>query len=93
MAVKYEIQSLEEAKAYWLHPVLGARLRECVDLVLGVKGKTAFQIFGMPDDLKFRSSMTLFLRAVPEEPLFRRVLTKYCNGREDSRTVELLARL
>lgn len=93
MAVKYEIQSLEEAKAYWLHPVLGARLRECVELVLGVKGKSAFQIFGTPDDLKFRSSMTLFLRAVPEEPLFRRVLTKYCNGREDPRTVELLARL
>ena len=93
MAVKYEIQSLEEAKAYWLHSVLGARLRECVELVLAVKGKSAFQIFGTPDDLKFRSSMTLFLRAVPEEPLFRRVLTKYCNGREDSRTVELLARL
>ncbi len=90
MAVKYEIRSLEEARAYWLHPVLGARLRECVDLVLAVKGKSAFQIFGTPDDLKFRSSMTLFSRALPEEQLFRHALAKYCDGRDDLRTVELL---
>jgi uncharacterized protein (DUF1810 family) len=93
MAVKYEIASLEEAQAYWWHPVLGARLKECVELVLAVKGKSAFQIFGTPDDLKFRSSMTVFYRAVPDEPLFKRALDKYCDGREDPRTVELLARL
>ena len=90
MAVKYEIRSLEEARAYWLHPVLGARLKECVDLLLTVKGKTAFQIFGTPDDLKFRSSLTLFCRALPEEQLFRRALAKYCDGRDDLRTIELL---
>ena len=93
MAVKYEIASLEEAQAYWRHPVLGARLKECVELVLAVKGKSAFQIFGTLDDLKFRSSMTVFCRAVPDEPLFKRALDKYCEGREDPRTVELLARL
>lgn len=75
------------------HPVLGARLKECVELVLAVKGKTAFQIFGTPDDLKLRSSITLFCRAVPGELLFKGVLAKYFDGREDPRTVELLARL
>ncbi len=93
MAVKYEIASLEVARAYWRHPVLSARLKECVELVLAVKGKTAFQIFGTPDDLKFRSSMTVFCSAVPDEPLFKRALAKYYDGREDPRTVELLARL
>lgn len=92
MAIKYEIASIQEAQAYWQHPILGVRLKECVDLVLAVKGKTAFQIFGTPDDLKFRSSMTLFSEAVPDEPLFKRALAKYFNGRDDSRTIELLAR-
>jgi uncharacterized protein (DUF1810 family) len=67
-------------------------LKECVELVLAVKGKTAFQIFGTPDDLKFRSSMTLFSQAVPDEPVFKRALIKYFDGRDDSRTMELLAR-
>ena len=71
--------------------VLGARLRECVELVLAVKGKTAFQIFGSPDDLKFRSSLTLFSQAEPGEPLFKRALAKYFGGIGDSRTLELLA--
>lgn len=93
MSVKYEISSLEDAQAYWQHPVLGVRLKECVELVMAVKGRTAFQIFGTPDDLKFRSSMTLFCRAVPGERLFKGVLAKYFDGREDPRTVELLARL
>jgi uncharacterized protein (DUF1810 family) len=93
MAVRYDLASLDEAKAYWNHAVLGARLKECVELVLAVKGKTAFQIFGTPDDLKFRSSMTVFCRAVPDEQLFRRALAKFCDGREDARTVELLKRL
>ena len=92
MAVKYEIVSRQEAQAYWQHTILGPRLKECVELVLAVKGKTAFQIFGTPDDLKFRSSMTLFSQAVPDEPMFRRALTKYFDGRDDSRTMELLAR-
>jgi uncharacterized protein (DUF1810 family) len=89
MAQHYGIASKEEAHAYWQHPVLGARLRECVELVLAVKGKTAFQIFGSPDDLKFRSSLTLFSQAEPDEPLFQRALAKYFGGIGDSRTLEL----
>ena len=92
MAIQYGIASQGEAGAYWQHPTLGARLKECVELVLAVKGKNAFLIFGTPDDLKFRSSMTLFSYAVPDEPLFKRALTKYFQGRDDPRTVELLAR-
>jgi len=92
MAVRYDLASLDEASAYWHHAILGARLKECVELVLAVKGKTAFQIFGTPDDLKFRSSMTVFNRAVPDEQLFRRALAKFFDGREDARTVELLKR-
>ena len=92
MAVKYEIVSRHEATAYWQHAILGTKLKECVELVLAVKGKTAFQILGTPDDLKFRSSMTLFAHAVLDEPVFRRALAKYFDGRDDSRTMELLAR-
>lgn len=92
MAVKYGIESLEEANAYWQHPVLGPRLKECTEYVLATKGKTAFQIFGTPDDMKFRSSMTLFARAVPDEPMFLVVLTRYFDGRDDLRTLELLPR-
>ena len=62
------------------------------ELVLAVKGKTAFQIFGTPDDMKFRSSMTLFSHAVPDEPLFKRALAKYFDERDDPRTMELLGR-
>ena len=83
---------MHEARAYWQHPILGARLKECIELVMAVKGKTAFQIFGTPDDQKLRSSLTLFAEAVPEEPLFQRALTKYFDGRNDPRTIELLAR-
>ena len=61
-------------------------------LVLAVKGKTAFQIFGAPDDLKFRSSMTLFSQTVPDEPLFRRAQAKYFDGRDDPRTMGFLLR-
>jgi len=92
MAIKYEIATIQEGQAYWQHPILGVRLKECVELILAVKGKTAFQIFGTPDDLKFRSSMTLFSKAVPAEPLFKRALARYFDGRDDSRTIELLAR-
>lgn len=91
MALRFGIASREEAQAYWQHPVLGIRLRECVELALAVKGKTEFQIFGSPDDLKFRSSMTLFSKVAPEEPLFQRALAKYFGGVGDARTLELLA--
>jgi uncharacterized protein (DUF1810 family) len=86
----YSISSLLEAEAYWQHPLLGTRLRECSDLVLAVKDKTAREIFGSPDDVKFRSSMTLFERAAPQEPIFGRALAKYFNGERDARTLTLL---
>jgi uncharacterized protein (DUF1810 family) len=89
-AQRYGLQSLEEARSYLTHDVLGARLRECTRLVNAVEGRSAHQIFGSPDDLKFRSSMTLFNRAAPEEPQFREALRKYYAGEEDPSTVELL---
>ena len=86
-ARRYAIHSLEEAKAYMAHPVLGSRLRECARLVVALNGKTASEIFGYPDDLKFRSSMTLFAHA-SSEPVFRQALEKYFGGEEDGETVK-----
>jgi len=88
MADKYAIASLDEAKAYLAHPLLGARLKECTELVLAVTGKTARQILGSPDDMKFRSSMTLFAQAAPNEPLFRDALKKYFDSKDDAATLE-----
>jgi uncharacterized protein (DUF1810 family) len=87
MAQRYAVSSLGEARAYLEHPVLGARLRECSALVLAVPGKTAHEIFGSPDDLKFHSSMTLFHRAAPAEPVFGECLRTYFAGREDALTL------
>ena len=89
-SVRFALSSLEEASAYLAHPVLGPRLRECAKLVLNVEGKTARQIFGSIDEMKFRSSLTLFMRAAPEEEVFERCLSKYFRGAADSAT---LARL
>lgn len=86
----YGIASRDEALAYWRHALLGARLAECTRLVLVLEGRTALQIFRAPDDLKFRSSMTLFAQVVPEEPLFEQALRKYFAGQADARTIELL---
>ncbi|MEP9389554.1 DUF1810 domain-containing protein [Mesorhizobium sp. KR9-304] len=88
----YAISSLDEAKAYLAHPVLGPRLIECTGLVNVVDGRTAHDIFGSPDDLKFHSSMTLFALAVPDEPAFGAALSKYFGGKRDSRTLDLLGR-
>ena len=90
MAQRYGIGSKAEAEAYWQHPVLGLRLRQCIELMLAVDGKTALQILGSPDDLKFRSSMTLFAQVIPEEALFRTALQKYFGAEADARTLELL---
>ena len=87
MAQRYAISSLDDAKAYLANPVLGPRLRECTRLVLQVAGRSALQILGSPDDMKFRSCMTLFARAAPEEALFRTALEKYFDGVEDSQTL------
>ncbi len=90
MARRYAIASLDEARAYLRHPVLGPRLVECTGIVNAVQGRTARAIFGSPDDLKFHSSMTLFGRADPAEPVFRAALERYFGGVEDPRTVALL---
>ena len=90
MAQRYAISSLDEAKAYLAHPTLGPRLRECTRLVVRVDGKSAYEILGSPDDMKFRSCMTLFARAAPEEALFRTALEKYFDGVEDSQTLTRL---
>jgi uncharacterized protein (DUF1810 family) len=92
IAEHFGIASREEALAYLQHPLLGPRLRQCTRLVLQVEGRTLSQIFGSPDDLKFRSSMTLFAAVAPEESVFRRALEKYCDG-DDPRTIELLKAL
>ena len=89
----YAIRSLEEARAYLAHPVLGPRLRECADLVLAAPPRaTAASIFGDPDDKKLRSSMTLFLRASPDEARWQRVLDRFYAGIPDPRTDQLLGR-
>jgi uncharacterized protein (DUF1810 family) len=90
-AVHYAIASLDEARAYLAHPVLGARLRHCTQLVLDIEGKSIHAIFGAPDDLKFLSSMTLFAHAAPAEKLFAHALEKYFSGAEDAATLALLA--
>jgi uncharacterized protein (DUF1810 family) len=91
MAQTYAIQSLDEARAYLAHPVLGRRLRECCQEVMNVRNKSARDIFGAPDDLKFRSSLTLFSEAAPQEVLFSNLLEKYFDGEPDEATLELLA--
>ena len=70
MSVRYAISSLEEARAYLAHPILGPRLRACARLVAAIDGRSLAEIFGDPDDRKFRSSMTLFAEAAPDDPLF-----------------------
>jgi uncharacterized protein (DUF1810 family) len=93
MAHRYGISGLHEAIAYLQHPLLGARLRECTQLVLNVKGRSAVQILGSPDDLKFRSSMTLFAHATAANEIFVEALNVYFSGVEDRLTLDALNRL
>lgn len=90
MAREYAISGLDEARAYLAHPVLGARLKECTRLVNAVEGRSAGEIFGYPDDMKFRSSMTLFARAAADNTAFVAALSKYFAGEEDAATVARL---
>ena len=90
MAQHYGIHDLTEARAYLGHAILRSRLEECVEAVLGVSGKTLHEIFGSPDDMKFRSSMTLFAMANGHGNLFKQALDKYCGGQMDPATLELL---
>lgn len=91
MAQRYGIASLEEARAYLAHPVLGTRLRGCAALMNAVRGRSAHEILGSPDDMKFQSSMTLFALADPAEPAFGAALDKYYGGARDRRTLAALA--
>ena len=88
---EYSISSLAEAEAYFRHPVLGSRLREVTAAMNGHSGLTASSILHR-DDVKFRSSMTLFMRAAPTEPLFRDAIDTFFNAEPDARTDELLER-
>jgi len=90
MAQRYAIASIDEARAYLAHPVLGGRLRECTQLVLDVKGREIGDILGYPDDLKFRSSMTLFAAVDGAPVLFDAALQQYFGGTPDAKTLELL---
>ncbi len=91
MAQTFAITSLEEAKAYLEHPILGPRLRECTQLVLNVDGRSAEQIFGYPDHLKFRSCLTLFMTATTDNKIFTDALLKYFDGTPDTFTLDILA--
>jgi uncharacterized protein (DUF1810 family) len=91
MAQRYAIGSVDEARAYLAHPLLGPRLRTCTAAVNAVTGRSAHAIFGSPDDVKFRSSMTLFAAAAPDEPGFTEALARYFAGSPDPLTLEKLA--
>ncbi len=91
-ATYYGLENAAEAAAYLAHPVLGARLRECVTVLLSHKDKTAHTILGAPDDLKFRSCLTLFRAvAAPDDHLWQNALDHFYAGQPDEATVRLLA--
>lgn len=90
MAGRYAIKSLDEARAYLRHPVLGARLTECTEKVIAIDGKSIATIFGYPDDMKFRSCMTLFSSIAGPESVFSAALEKYFHGEKDAMTLALL---
>ena len=90
MAEYYGLAGAQEAAAYWAHPVLGPRLRQMCETLLGLESRNTMVIFGWPDNLKLLSCMTLFAHAVPQEPLFRRVLEAFYGGREDGQTLRML---
>jgi uncharacterized protein (DUF1810 family) len=92
MAKRFGIASSAEAEAYLSHPLLGARLIECTRLMLFVEGKSALQVLGSPDDLKFRSSMTLFAALDATAPEFQLALVKYYAGQADEATLSLLGK-
>lgn len=90
MSRQYAIRSLDEAKAYLAHQVLGPRLKQVSRIVLEIDGLTVEEIFGWPDDMKLRSSMTLFAAAAADGEAFTAVLKKYFNSERDQRTLDLL---
>ncbi|MBX7106525.1 MAG: DUF1810 domain-containing protein [Gemmataceae bacterium] len=91
-ARRYAIRSGDEARAYLAHPVLGQRLTECAEAALGIEGRSAYDIFGSPDDLKVRSCATLFGSVSPAGSVFQRLLDKFYAGQRDELTVALLVK-
>ena len=91
-AKRYAIKSVEEARSYLEHPILGPRLLNCAEAVVGVEGRSAAEIFGSPDDLKLKSCATLFSSVGPPGSVFDRLLEKYYRGQRDGKTLELLSR-
>ena len=91
MARRYALSSLDEARAYLEHPVLGPRLVECLDALEAHTDRSAVSILGSVDAMKLRSSLTLFLRAAPQVDAFKRVLDAYFDGAEDPETLRLLS--
>ena len=89
----YAIKSIEEARQYLNHPVLGTRLLECAETVLAIEGRSISEIFGYPDDLKLKSSMTLFASVADPRSVFVRILDKYFQGERDVKTLHLLEKL
>ncbi len=90
IAKHYGLESATEAREFWEHPVLGPRLKECTQLVLAQPNTSAHDVFGSPDDIKFKSCMTLFAKVVPTEPCFKEALTRFFNGKQDEATLKLL---
>ena len=90
ISIEFAISSPDEARAYLQHSVLGPRLKECTRLVLLVEGRSVEEIFGSPDDMKFRSSMTLFAQVSPDDDIFLRALQKYFGGVPDRLTLDRL---
>ena len=90
MSIRYSIKSADEARAYLDHRILGPRLLECAEAVLAIENKSASDIFGSPDDVKLRSSATLFAHVSPRGSVFERILEKYFNNTPDPRTLEKL---
>lgn len=88
----YAIKTLEEAKAYLQHPILGARLLECAEAVMAIEGRKAIEIFGSPDDMKLRSCATLFASLSPGS-VFGRILDRFFNGNSDDKTLHIMQRL
>lgn len=86
----YAIKSISEARQYLNHPVLGTRLLKCAEAVLTIDGRSVSEIFGYPDDLKFKSSMTLFAHVADPRSVFVRILDKYFDGKQDIKTLRLL---
>jgi uncharacterized protein (DUF1810 family) len=87
---QFSIKSIAEAEAYLKHPILGPRLSECAEATLNVEGRSAYQIFGSPDDMKLRSCVTLFAHISPAGSVFHRLLDKYFEGKRDDKTLQLL---